>query len=83
MQFSIKVARKCFVMEVLDDYDTIKYIVDREAKGYRECHVECEICVDEGNLKGISCSCLKLQSLGTPCSYIFFMLNASFQAAVF
>ena len=37
--------------------------------------MECEICVDEGNLKGISYSCLKLQSLGTLCSHIFFVLG--------
>ncbi|KAG2608046.1 hypothetical protein PVAP13_4NG289338 [Panicum virgatum] len=28
-----------------------------------------------GNLKGISCSCRKLESLGTPCSHIFFVLG--------
>ena len=67
VQFSIKAANKCFAREILDDYDAIKYIVGREDKGDREYHVECEICVNEGNLKGISCSCLKLQSLGTPC----------------
>ena len=75
MQFSIKAAKKCFTREILDDYDAIKYIVSREDKGDREYHVECEICVDEGNLKEISCSCPKLQSLGTPCSHIFFLLG--------
>ena len=75
VQFSIKAAKKCFAREILDDYDAIKYIVGREDKRDREYHVECEICVDEGNLKGISCSCLKLQSLGTPCSHIFFVLG--------
>ncbi|CAD6252687.1 unnamed protein product [Miscanthus lutarioriparius] len=75
VQFSIKAVKKCFAREILDDYDAIKYIVGREDKGDREYHVECEICVDEGNLKGISCSCLKLQSLGTPCSHIFFVLG--------
>ena len=87
VQFSIKAAKKCFAREILDDYDAIKYIVGREDKGDREYHVECEICVDEGNLKGISCSCLKLQSLGTPCSHIFLYWdiakNASLQVAVF
>ena len=53
VQFSIKAAKKCFAREILDDYDAIKYIVGRENKGDREYHVECEICVDEGNLKGI------------------------------
>ena len=76
MQFSIKAAKKCFAIEIEDDgYETIKYIVGREDKGDREHYVECEICVDEGNLKGIRCSCLKLQSLGTPCSHIFFELG--------
>jgi zinc finger SWIM domain-containing protein 3 len=75
VQFSIKAAKKCFVMEVLDDYYTIEYIIGREDKGDKQYHVECEINVDEGNLKRISCSCLKLQSLGTPCSHIFFVLG--------
>ena len=75
VQFNIKAAKKCFAREILDDYDAIMYIVGKEDKGDREYHVECEICVDEGNLKGIYCSCLKLQSLGTPCSHIFFVLG--------
>ena len=37
-------------------------------------YVKCEFTV-EGNLKGVSCSCRKLQSVGTPCSHIFFVLG--------
>jgi zinc finger SWIM domain-containing protein 3 len=37
--------------------------------------VKCKIYVVEDKLKEISCSCLKLQSLGTPCSHIFFVLG--------
>ena len=44
VQFSIKAAKKCFAREILDGYDTIKYIVGREDKGDREYHVECEMC---------------------------------------
>ena len=39
--------------------------------------MEYDICVDEGILKGIRCSCLKLQSLRTPCSHIFFVLGVT------
>jgi len=57
VQFSIKAAKKCFAIEIEDDgYERIKNIVGREDKGDREHYVECEICVDEGNLKGIRCS---------------------------
>ena len=76
VQFNIKVATMCFARQIEDDgYDTIKYIVCRKDKGDIEYYVECEICVDESNLKGIHCSCLKLQSLGTLCSHIFFVLG--------
>ena len=37
-------------------------------------YAKCEF-NEEGNLKGISCSCHKLESLGTPCSHIFFVLG--------
>ena len=43
-----------FAREILDDYDAIKYIVGRQDKGDKEYHVECEICVDEGNLLFLS-----------------------------
>jgi zinc finger SWIM domain-containing protein 3 len=75
VQFSIKAAKKCFMIEVEDAYHTITYVVGREGKGDTEYRVECEICVEDRSLKGISCSCLKLQSLGTPCSHIFFVLG--------
>ncbi|XP_002450570.2 protein FAR1-RELATED SEQUENCE 5 [Sorghum bicolor] len=75
VQFSIKAGMKCFMREHLDGYDLQTYIVGRVDKGDKEYFVKCEICVDEGTLKRISCSCLKLQSLGTPCSHIFFVLG--------
>jgi zinc finger SWIM domain-containing protein 3 len=75
VQFSIKAANKCFMIEDQDSYDLHTYIVGRVDKGDRQYFVKCEICVDEGKLKRISCSCLKLQSLGTPCSHIFFVLG--------
>jgi zinc finger SWIM domain-containing protein 3 len=37
--------------------------------------VSCDIHVDVDKVKEISCSCLKLQSLETPCSHIFFVLR--------
>ncbi|XP_021321349.1 protein FAR1-RELATED SEQUENCE 5 [Sorghum bicolor] len=75
VQFSIRAASKCFMIEHLDGYDMQTYIVGKVDKGDKQYFVKCEICVDEGNVKGISCSCLKLQSLGTPCSHIFFVLG--------
>lgn len=75
VQHSIKAASKCFMREEEDGYDRIRYVVGRTDKGDMEYFVECEICVDEYKLKGISCSCLKLESLGLPCSHIFFVLG--------
>ncbi|XP_039778235.1 protein FAR1-RELATED SEQUENCE 5-like [Panicum virgatum] len=73
VQFSVQAAKKCSLIEILDGDDTTEYIVgriDRDIMNY----VKCELSV-EANLKGISCSCHKLQSLGTPCSHIFFGLG--------
>ena len=74
VQFSIKAASKCHLIEILDGDDTEEYIVGRKDKGDIMIYVKCEFNV-EGNLKGISCSCHKLESLGTPCSHIFFLLG--------
>ena len=74
VQFSIKAASKCHLIEILDGDDTEEYIVGRKDKGDIMIYVKCEFTV-EGNLKGISCSCLKLEYLGTPCSHIFFVLG--------
>ena len=74
VQFSIKAANKCHLIEILDGDDTEEYIVGRKDKGDITIYVKCEFTV-EGNLKGISCSCRKLQSAGTPCSHIFFVLG--------
>ena len=70
VQFSIKAASKCHLIEILDGDDTEEYIVGRKDKGDIMIYVKCEFTV-EGNLKGVSCSCRKLQSVGTPCSHIF------------
>ena len=72
--FSIKEASKCHLIEILDGDDIEEYIVGRMDKGDIMIYVKCEFTV-EGNLKGISCSCLKLEYLGTPCSHIFFVLG--------
>ena len=74
VQFSIKAASKCHLIEILDGDDTEEYIVGRKDKGDIMIYVKCEFNV-EGNLKGVSCSCRKLQSVGTPCSHIFFVLG--------
>lgn len=75
VQYSLKAASKCFLIEEMDGYNTVQYKVGRVDKGDKQFFVECEICVLEDQLKEISCSCLKLQSLGTPCSHIFFVLG--------
>jgi len=74
VQFSIKAAKKCFSIDILDGDNMSEYIVGRKDKGDMMYYVKCQFC-DEGNLKGISCSCGKLQSIGTPCSHIFFVLG--------
>jgi zinc finger SWIM domain-containing protein 3 len=74
VQFSIKAAKKCFLIEIEDGDNMSEYIVGRKDKGDMMYFVKCEFC-DEGNLKEISCSCRKLQSIGTPCSHIFFVLG--------
>ena len=74
VQFSIKAATKCHLVEILDGDDTEEYIIGRKDKGDIMIYIKCEF-NEEGNLKGISCSCRKLESLGTPCSHIFFVLG--------
>ena len=74
VQLSIEAASKCHLIEILDGDDTEEYIVGRKDKGDITIYVKCEFTI-EGNLKGISCSCRKLQSVGTPCSHIFFVLG--------
>ena len=73
VQFSIKAATKCHLVENLDGDDAEEYIIGRKDKGDIMIYVKCEF-NKEGNLKGISCSCRKLESLGIPCSHIFFVL---------
>jgi zinc finger SWIM domain-containing protein 3 len=72
--YSLKAAEKCYLIEELDSYDTVVYEVGMVDKGEKRYYVSCDIRVDEDKVKEISCSCLKLQSLGTPCSQIFFVL---------
>ena len=73
VQFSVETAKKCSLIEILDDDDTTEYIVGRRDRDIMY-YVKCEL-TEEANLKRISCSCRKLQSLGTPCSHIFFVLG--------
>jgi zinc finger SWIM domain-containing protein 3 len=73
VQFSVEAAKKCSLIEILDDDDTIEYIVGRRDRDIMY-YVKCEL-TEEANLKRISYSCRKLQSLGTPCSHIFFVLG--------
>ena len=73
VKFSVEGAKKCSLIEILDGDDITEYIVgrrDREIMYYVKCKL-----TEEANLKRISCSCRKLQSLGTPCSHIFFVLG--------
>ena len=73
VQFSMKVAKKCSLIEILDGDDTTEYIVGRRDRDIMY-YVKCEL-TKEANLKRISCSCHKLQSFGTPCSHTFFVLG--------
>ena len=83
--FSVEAAKKCSPIEILDGDDTTKYIVGRRDRDIMY-YVKCEL-TGEANLKRISCSCRKLQSLGTPAhtSSLYWAsgTRASFQTAVF
>jgi len=86
VQFSIKAASKCHLIEILDGGDTEEYIVGRKDKGDIMIYVKCEF-NEEGSPKGISCSCRKLESLGTPAHtsslYWAIWVYASCQTTVF
>ena len=86
VQLSIEAASKCHLIEILDGDDTEEYIVGRKDKGDITIYVKCEFTV-EGNLKGVSCSCRKLQSIGTPAhtTSLYWAIgeNASYQTVVF
>ena len=69
----MEAAKKCSLIEILDGDDTTEYIVRRRDRDIMY-YVKCEL-TEEANLKRISCSCRKLQSLGTPYSHIFFVLG--------
>ena len=69
----MEAAKKCSLVEILDGDDTTEYIVGRSDRDMMY-YVKCEL-TEEANLKEISYSCRKLQSLGTPCSHIFFVLG--------
>ncbi|KAG2539406.1 hypothetical protein PVAP13_9NG472614 [Panicum virgatum] len=56
VQFIIKAATKCHLIENLDGDDTEEYIIGRKDKGDIMIYIKCEF-NEEGNLKGISCSC--------------------------
>ena len=73
VQFNVEAAKKCSLVEILDGDDTTEYIVGRRDRDIMY-YVKCEL-TEEANLKRISCSCRKLQSLGTPYSHIFFVLG--------
>ena len=69
----MEAAKKCSLVEILDGDDTIEYIVERSDRDVMYC-VKYEL-NEEANMKGISYSYRKLQSLGTSCSHIFFVLG--------
>ena len=85
VQFSVEAAKKCSLIEILDDDDTTEYIVGRRDRDIMY-YVKCEL-TEEANLKRISYSCRKLQSLEPPAhtSSLYWAsgTRASFQTAVF
>jgi hypothetical protein len=58
--YSLKAAKKCYLIEELDSYDTVVYEVGRVDKGEKRYYVSCDIRVDVDRVKEIPCSCLKL-----------------------
>jgi len=85
VQFSVEAAKKCSLIEILDGDDTTEFIVGRRDRDIMY-YVKCAL-TEEANLETISCSCRKLQSLGTPAHtsslYWASRMRASFQTVVF
>ena len=69
----MEATKKCSLIEILDGDDTTEFIVGRRDRDIMY-YVKCAL-TEEANLETISCSCRKLQSLGTPYSHIFFVLG--------
>jgi zinc finger SWIM domain-containing protein 3 len=62
--YSLKAAEKCYLIEELDSYETVVHEVGRVDKGEKRYYVSWDIRVDVDKVNEISCSCLKLESLG-------------------
>jgi zinc finger SWIM domain-containing protein 3 len=75
VQYGLKAVETCYLIKEMDGYNIVEYKVGRVDKRDKQNFVKCEICVVKSKVKEISCSSLKLQSLGTPYSHIFFVLG--------
>jgi zinc finger SWIM domain-containing protein 3 len=72
VRWSIDAISRCFISGILDGDDLTVYVVakkDRRDKKFEVCREEID-----GVLHRISCSCRKLECVGTPCSHILYVL---------
>ena len=73
VRWSINAVSKCVISEILDAWELTTYVVAKIDRREKKFEVRCEM--NEGSLYMISCSCRKLECLGTPCSHIFYILG--------
>ncbi|KAM0925813.1 hypothetical protein ACQ4PT_003965 [Festuca glaucescens] len=73
VRYSTDAVRNCTLSgEILDTDDLTTFVVAKKHRG-EKFQVEYE--KKEGSSERISCSCRKLECLGTPCSHIFYILG--------
>ncbi|XP_047067091.1 protein FAR1-RELATED SEQUENCE 5-like isoform X2 [Lolium rigidum] len=73
VRYSTNAVRNCTLSgEILDTDDLTTFVV---AKKHRGENFQVEYEKKEGSSERISCSCRKLECLGTPCSHIFYILG--------
>ncbi|PNT61018.1 hypothetical protein BRADI_5g09126v3, partial [Brachypodium distachyon] len=73
VRWSTNAASNCTMIEILDADNLSTYVVAKKDRREKKFQVHCE--VKEGSLDRISCSCRKLECLGTPCSHILYVLG--------
>ncbi|PNT70062.1 hypothetical protein BRADI_2g04713v3, partial [Brachypodium distachyon] len=70
VRWSTNAASNCTMIEILDADNLSTYVVAKKDRREKKFQVHCE--VKEGSSDRISCSCRKLECLGTPCSHIIY-----------
>jgi zinc finger SWIM domain-containing protein 3 len=73
VRWSIDAVSRCFISGILDGDDLTVYVVAKKDKRDKKFEVRHEEL--NGSSYRISCSCRKLECLGTPCSHILYVLG--------